>query len=66
MPTTKESFKELFPPEFSNRKEATAIAKKTLRTLKKNLFGHFIIPLKFANIIDLTIGFIKFVAKTCQ
>ena len=36
LPTTKESFKELFPPEFSNRREATAIAKKTLRTLKKN------------------------------
>ena len=36
MPTTKESFKELFPPEFSNRREATAIAKKTLRTLKRN------------------------------
>ena len=36
LPTTKESFKELFPPEFSNRREATAIAKKTLRTLKRN------------------------------
>ena len=36
LPTTKESFKELFPPELNNRKEATAIAKRTLRSLKKN------------------------------
>ena len=36
LPTTKESFKELFPPELNNRKEASAIAKRTLKNLKKN------------------------------
>ena len=39
LPKTKESFKELFPPELNNRKEASAIAKRTLKNLKKEWSG---------------------------